>query len=474
MADDPSHKTGSVGEEPSLEYQFATTTTLHGIGRVADSSGARAKIPWVLALLIAGGFCAFVTIDRTQAYLKFEANTNVIVEFHKTLEFPAVTICNYNRFMNSKISEDEKKYVSHLLELNEDLYGEDDDFNATAYDILFDDEFNYTHFALATGFALDDSLIQCDWKGVPYSCKVGNFSSFYSPSHGQCYTFTTHSTHQKLAQSQQGTGNGLQLIVNIQQNEYTETVSSGHVEAGLRFAIHPPDELPLIDTMGLSASPGFHTYASMRLVRHINLPKPWGVCGTEATEESRKYSRNTCLRNCRRDAIIKRCSCQPLGYERAVKSDSSLVPLCDIEQFNCVMKALEVHRSLVSLSECTCPIACDYVTYETTLSTAKYPSQSVSTEIDRAFQGDADISDGYVKENFVYLDVYYSELSTITYEQVQAMPFTALLGDLGGQLGLFLGASVITGVELLDYILRRLNLLILRVKTKKKVQSGNS
>ncbi|XP_038050005.1 acid-sensing ion channel 4-A-like [Patiria miniata] len=472
----PEHTSnGAENEKPSLEYQFATTTTLHGIGRVAESSGARAKIPWILALLVASGVYVYVTADRIQAYLKYEANTNVIIEFNKTLAFPAVTICNYNRFMKYRIDDDDKKYVSRLLRVEEYLSDYDyQDFNFSQ----IDDDFNYTNFALSSGFLLEDSLHECSWKGGDKSCDASNFSSYYSPTFGQCYTFNGPGENRKIyAQSRQGIGNGLRLIIDIRQPDYTETYESGHVEAGLKFAIHPPDELPLIDTMGLSAAPGLHTYASMRLVRHINLPKPWGVCGTEeAEEEPMKYSRNTCLRNCRRDAIILKCSCQPLGHEKAYRPDSdrpSPVRHCDIDDFRCVRDALRIHRASSLGPDCVCPVACDYVTYETTLSSAIYPSQSV---IKAAISDIGDVSSNddieYVKANMVYLDVYYTDLSTITYEQVQALPFTALLGDLGGQLGLFLGASVLTAMEIMDYITRRLQLLIKRVKSRKKVQNG--
>ncbi|XP_022088113.1 acid-sensing ion channel 1A-like [Acanthaster planci] len=462
-------------EEPSLEYEFATTTTLHGVSRVAGSSGARAKTLWVLVLLIAGGFYVAITVIRIQAYLKFDANTNVIVKFNDALEFPAVTICNYNRFMNNKISEDDTKYVRHLLELNEDLVDYEEDFNYTHIDDLFGEGFNYTQFALTTGFTLNESMIRCDWKGVAYSCNALNFSSYYSPSYGHCYTFNTRGDQKSHEQSQQGIGNGLQLIVDIRQPEYTETFKSGHLEAGLKFAVHPRDELPLTDTMGLSAAPGFHTYASMRRVRHINLPEPWGVCGTGGVDKSRKYSRNTCLRNCRRNVIIAQCKCQPLGYERAVDLNTSEpVQLCDIDQFHCVTQALDIYRVSFSALDCTCPVACDYITYETTLSMAKYPSQSVIVDAIGAVQAQnwarpGAVDAAYLDENLVYLDVYFEELSTITYKQVEALSFTALVGDLGGLLGLFLGASVITGAELLDYVIRRLHLLILVKRPARKV-----
>ncbi len=64
----------------------------------------------------------------------------------------------------------------------------------------------------------------------------------------------------------------------------------------------------------------------------------------------------------------------------------------------------------------------------------------------------------------MYLDVYYNDLSTTTYKQVKDLTFTALLGELGGQLGLFLGASIITAVEFVDYLVRRIKRMFVKAK----------
>ena len=56
------------------------------------------------------------------------------------------------------------------------------------------------------------------------------------------------------------------------------------------------------------------------------------------------------------------------------------------------------------------------------------------------------------RNNFLQMDIFYQELS---YEEVQqnvAFAFLSLLGEIGGFLGLLLGASVLTVCELLDFV----------------------
>ncbi|XP_071798894.1 acid-sensing ion channel 1-like [Asterias amurensis] len=445
-------------KQASLEFEFATTTTLHAIGHVAESRGIWGKAPWVIVLLVASGFYAAVTFDRISAYLRYEASTNVMVDFMPKLDFPAVTVCNYNRFMSSAIQEKDKKHVKQLIQVYERTYAEFDfgDYLFGNLDDLYsDDSFDFEDFALKTGYSLKKSMHTCKWKGA--KCGVKNFENFYSPHYGLCYTFTSRGN-----QTLPGIGNGLRLVLDIEENEYTET-EQGNTEAGIKFAIHPHNEIPAMDTIGLSAAPGFHTFVSIRQTHHKNLHKPWGVCGiNEAYQEPTNYSRNTCLSNCERDAIIDKCSCQPLGYLRLDE-----ISLCNITQLKCTEKALVVHRGRAAEGTCTCPVSCDYFTYEPTISMARYPSISVLQSAMDSYGSRENASlydEQYVTKSLVYLDVYYNELSTTTYDQVEDLPFTALLGELGGQLGLFLGASIITAVEFIDYLVRRIKRLLAKAK----------
>ena len=73
----------------------------------------------------------------------------------------------------------------------------------------------------------------------------------------------------------------------------------------------------------------------------------------------------------------------------------------------------------------------------------------------------------YVKNNFAKLNVYFEALNYETVEQKKAyegekcffldfyqfwISVPGLLGDIGGQMGLFIGASILTILELFDYV----------------------
>ena len=59
----------------------------------------------------------------------------------------------------------------------------------------------------------------------------------------------------------------------------------------------------------------------------------------------------------------------------------------------------------------------------------------------------------YIRDNYILLHVFFPSLHYTVTEQVEAFTLDELMSNLGGQLGLFLGVSIITLIELLEAML---------------------
>ena len=58
----------------------------------------------------------------------------------------------------------------------------------------------------------------------------------------------------------------------------------------------------------------------------------------------------------------------------------------------------------------------------------------------------------HFRENFVQVDVFYKSLNYEKISAREAFPFLSLLGEVGGFMGLLLGASCLTIIEVLDFV----------------------
>ncbi|KAF7478558.1 Hypothetical predicted protein [Marmota monax] len=97
---------------------------------------------------------------------------------------------------------------------------------------------------------------------------------------------------------------------------------------------------------------------------------------------------------------------------------------------------------------CLCRTPCNLTRYNKELSMVKIPSKTSAKYLEKKFNK----SEKYISENILVLDIFFEALNYETIEQKKAYEVAALLGDIGGQMGLFIGASILTILELFDYI----------------------
>lgn len=62
-----------------------------------------------------------------------------------------------------------------------------------------------------------------------------------------------------------------------------------------------------------------------------------------------------------------------------------------------------------------------------------------------------DKTDDYLRKNLIMLEVGYTSVSYEHFKQTAQYDSTALMGEIGGTLGLFLGCSALTVIEFVDF-----------------------
>ncbi|KAL9982332.1 hypothetical protein ACROYT_G004361 [Oculina patagonica] len=79
----------------------------------------------------------------------------------------------------------------------------------------------------------------------------------------------------------------------------------------------------------------------------------------------------------------------------------------------------------------------------------------------------------YIDDNIVSLDIYFEDLSYDIIEQTPLYEIWALIGNLGGTFGLFLGISLLTVLEFLDFIAGRISHLFHKNQKARTVNVEN-
>uniref|UniRef100_A0A8B9N984 Acid sensing ion channel subunit family member 5 n=1 Tax=Accipiter nisus TaxID=211598 RepID=A0A8B9N984_9AVES len=379
--------------------EFASSTSFHGVHNIVQTQSKTRKVLW---LLVVAGCLAIVIwqiYSRFIYYFSWPTTTTVVVQYVENVKFPAVTFCNLNRFQahavnNLRIIFLIWNIVSGVLQKfsMEDKYSQElNDF------LLGNQKFSIKEFTRKNGFYLNSStLLECDFFGKP--CYPQDFEHVFT-EYGNCFTFNYNDLPARRVSL---SGRGLHLLFDVQQEKFTDEPALGYTDAGITFVIHSPKELPRFDGLGLLTPVGMHAQVSIRQLKSIIQEYPWGECKPDIKLQYHKiYSINGCLQECKARYIQDWCGCLPF-----------ILPVV------CFL------RNILFGGE----------------KAIKYFSAKLKK------------SPEYVRQNLVRIDIKYHDLSYKITQQQKALTISELLADVGGQLGLFCGASMITIIELLEYI----------------------
>ncbi|XP_041940811.1 acid-sensing ion channel 2 isoform X2 [Alosa sapidissima] len=452
---------GAGGALSKLSTALLARTRLHGLRHVLWPRGGSAvrRALWLLALCTSLGLLVSWSSNRLLHWLSFPTYTRVHSEWARELPFPTVTVCNNNPVRLLKLTKSDLYFAGHWLGLllaNRtarpfvlDLLAEDrrawfsklSDFRLFLPPRHF--EGTNLEFMDRLSHQLEDMLLSCKYRGEP--CGAHNFTTVFT-RYGKCYMFNGPEEGKSLRTTMKGgTGNGLEIMLDIQQDEYLpvwgETEETAF-EAGIRVQIHSQAEPPFVHELGFGVAPGFQTFVATQEQRLTYLPPPWGECVSQPHDAGffQVYSVTACRIECETRYIVENCNCRMVH----MPGDS---PYCTPEQYkDCAEPALAA-LSAAESSNCVCRTPCNMTRYNKELSMVKIPSKTSARYLEKKFNR----SEKYITDNILVLDVFFEALNYETIEQKKAYEVAGLLGDIGGQMGLFVGASILTILELFDY-----------------------
>ncbi|XP_041464136.1 amiloride-sensitive sodium channel subunit beta-like [Lytechinus variegatus] len=315
----------------------------------------------------------------------------------------------------------------------------------------------------ALGHSLEDMLLDCSWRGFP--CSPANFTSIYDPQYGNCYIFNSGQDGNTLTTNRPGPSYGLSMELFVQQDEYMEDLTD---VAGFRVIVHHPSNMPFPSDDGIFVSPGLVTAIGVHVLEIERLPDPYGECkedydGIEDNiyyqNYNISYSVQTCEQSCYQYAVRNECGCSDPSFPSPLYSNGTFFP-CDIDSDveTACLERIERKYFIGSLG-CECPAACHDINYLPTISSATWPSDNYERKLfEKMTKSNAEMRkqirgqtpSDWTRSNMAKVEIYFDEFNYEYIRQDKAYTIPDLLSDIGGQLGLWLGLSVITVFEIFE------------------------
>jgi len=365
------------------------------------------KIIWSLFIFVFLFLSIYYVILNISDYIKYETTTSIETIYEQEPKFPTVSICN--RF--------------------------DPNF-----------EFNFTLFYF------NNRNLANDWEN--------HIESYNDAYYGKCFRFNSglNWTNQPIeikTSKRIGSDEGLWLI-------FFSNTSFDFGE--LKVYIHNHTENPMnIYRKGQLISSGSNNYFLVKRILDQKLESPFNECFKDINKVSsnktiidyfnrtnRKYNQIECFNLCFNIEYnqTKPCNCSLRSldeepYKRCKDNDSCY------EKFS-------INFNQNEKCSHSCPLECDQLSYEVFFTSNKIISATAGGQIN-AFNDDFLNTEMLkfntyenVSKNYYSINVYYEELKYTLISQQPKTELFALISNLGGILGLFIGFSFISMLEIVE------------------------
>eukprot|EP00058_Branchiostoma_floridae_P016534 XP_002602022.1 hypothetical protein BRAFLDRAFT_82611 [Branchiostoma floridae] len=162
------------------------------------------------------------------------------------------------------------------------------------------------------------------------------------------------------------------------------------------------------------------------------------------------YSVKLCEKTCLQQQIVERCGCA----DPYIRIPDNEVPCHPRDQCRTDFKKLYLNGSL----QCDCPEACRETVFSSTVGFGEWPApRYAETFIDdmttRHGTGFGNLGTAAeIREGFIQVTVYFENMKIEHIYETPSYEVENLLGDIGGQLGLWMGISIMTVIELAEFL----------------------
>ncbi|XP_055592167.1 sodium channel protein Nach isoform X2 [Uranotaenia lowii] len=425
------------------EYLF--NSTIHGVKFIADDSYHVAeRIFWIICVIVSW-FGSALLIDASLEAFRTNAISFVVETNYRDWDtkFPAIVVCEMRNMERIQMVADELWGEDHDFAL-EEVLNEIGYFRGESYHTVNEchgDEpaencffSNFSHYARLVRSSCEDTLAECYWNDEPFDC-----CKYFIPMEtelGLCYAVNSIQTGVKNPPrlnmiSNKYTGPG-KLKVQVLTESYIYTLG----EEDVPNLITPKSDVLLVDY--------YIAYKRQISIKDIENDSET----TQVSVDQRKcrfpeenilnvhdyYSYSACSVQCRKDKQLAICNCTS---HLMPNMDPSLK--CNITGLVCLNTHYEELTIVIpKWSTGKKGVVCDCL-----------PS---CTEVDISVVHDWRESIYHNPENrFSTIEIGLSALPTERYKRNVVRGRLDLVVSIGGTTGLFVGASLLSFVEILYY-----------------------
>jgi len=397
--------------------ELLEVSSSHGIPNLIRTKSLLILIMWSILTVLSASLGSYFVFKSILDYLKYDTVAKIEVINEQKVQFPTISFCalpNFNTTINQIVI---KKYFDDIIQTN------------------------FSHY-------FDEYTDLVKGKCFRYNSGKNIFNKSYDIQNSTI----------------KGSKNGLRLYLNIKIPAYFD-----YIEVAL--FIHN-QSLPPIDSFGrvFWLMSGSFTYFELDRVFYKKLDAPYSNCLKDVNlfemnktlidylqNEKRAYTQDDCYYKCSHLFALEEsdCGCNSTlneFFKNCIKNSYNN-QIINIKIEKCVSEYLKDFREKLQYEKCSkyCPLECDSMNYIiNSFSEQISVSGDVSKNQKSVFFNLSTYEEA--KQSYFGIRIYYNELKyTLISEDPKTEAFN-FVSNIGGILGLFLGISFLSFIEIFEIL----------------------
>ncbi|KAG5869552.1 hypothetical protein JTB14_002297 [Gonioctena quinquepunctata] len=452
----------------------------------------------------------FATYYISNIYHKWNSSP-VIISFSPfdadltSIPFPAVTICNMNQAKKSEAIKIKSEGNPVELKLLNDVCNGNENYNISKpYNWL-----TLRNFLIRVGTSCSDMMKVCEWSSRKRSCddlfnndltdeglccsfnRLPPSKIFRNPNDiqllNQTYPNNVYDWNPETGFTEEDSGDedvvpkrplgagshlGLTVVIDAQIDEYYCSSTSS---IGFKIILSNPIETPKMAAFGSLLSPGVEVRYSITpsvreasdTLRSIPLKKRQCYFANERRlQYYRSYTQRNCNLECQSNYTYESCRCIPYYLPR-----NKTIKACGKADMECLNEATDdLEKSYGNGSSCNCLPGCFELVFSETKSYGELSAKLNDIRINSSmYESEKDFDEYYLK-NVAVAHFFFPNSKFTKQIKSELYGFTEILSNIGGLLGLFMGFSFLSLVEVIYFISLRVLCKLFKKQDSKQDQ----
>ena len=435
----------------------AENVTMHGFARISITKSKFLKIVWLIFIL---GFSGMLIYQVEEIVYKFFERPSIMK--HETIispkmQFPSVTICASSVSRPKVMAFGNKTMIEESFEMarqNGDVEFGVMTFASYILNHVIKTAENLKNLSFnRSAFMMEKLRGGCSF-AIASQCNYSrDFKDIIVVERGSCYNYNSDGQyHQKRA----GQHEGLQMILFLDVDN-AMPLSSSNFGDGVELLLQHHMEYPFPSIGSVLAPVGHLSRIEISKSEIIRMRHPYPSDCIDGEGIRLLYPGEYTVHNCQESCLAYKAaaSCDTLGFYM-----NTFLPTNIKKNFSKTTNAsdcwVEIFDKLNAngFKSCNCKLPCYEMHFHKSTSYSKWPSTADMPFYRSAFSkalgfNESTMTEEFIRRNFLKVNIFFKSMSFQRMTEEKKYTAAGVISNVGGQMGIWIGASMFSLMELI-------------------------